>query len=238
MGRPYRPGSLSHIPPYQILAEEFYRRIVNGRWPRGRILKSDALVAEEFGVSVPTVRRAFDVLEQLNLIVRLKGHRKMVGADPDKRASALMSFVDHNGDPVGGKVDIISIEKISAERAGYAARRLGHVQELLCIIRSRTYGNRIFAVETAFVVAQEQIPSLQDLRLSAAHGVVAGQIAVSKEEYACVSEPTQISASLLELDAQESVLEVRRTLLGFDEVPLEVDVTQCVLGQELRYRTA
>ena len=103
----------SRNPPYRQLCQEFHSRIVNGRWPRGRLLKPDGLIAEEFGVSVATVRRAFDILERLHIIERVRGHRKIVSLDTARRAAVLTNVVDLNGAPVAGDVEIRSVEALS-----------------------------------------------------------------------------------------------------------------------------
>lgn len=74
MGRHYPTrGNFEHRPLYEELAEEFCRRITVGRWPVGRPLKTEAMIAAELGVSLGTVRRAFDRLEGMNLIDRTPG---------------------------------------------------------------------------------------------------------------------------------------------------------------------
>lgn len=218
------PPISGRIPPYRQLCQEFHSRIANGRWPRGRLLKSDGLIAEEFGVSVATVRRAFDILERLHIIERVRGHRKIVSLDTARRAAVLTNVVDLNGAPVAGDIEIRSVEALP--------------QSKLRVGRVRFYRGRPFAIECAEIAATTDRPSLEDLAVSASNAVFDGRIAVTKQEYAAVVEPCTQAVELFALKPSASVLEIRRTLFDLDEQPLESSIAHCVLGTDLRYRTA
>ena len=51
-------------------------------------------------------------------------------------------------------------------------------------------------------------------------------------------EPCKQAVKLFALKPSASVLEIRRTLFDLDEQPLECSIAHCVLGTDLRYRTA
>lgn len=211
-------------PPYRQLCQEFHRRIVTGRWPRGRLLKPDGLIAEEFGVSVATVRRAFDILERLHIIERVRGHRKIVSLDTTRRAATLTNVVDLDGTPVAGDIVIRSVEALP--------------QSKLRVGRVRLYRGRPFAIECAEIAAPSDKPSFEDLAVSASNAVFDGRIAVTKQEYAAVVEACTQAVELFALRPSAPVLEIRRTLFDLDEEPLESSIAHCVLGNDLRYRTA
>ncbi len=213
-----------HKPTYRQLCEEFHSRVVNGRWPRGRLLKPDTLIAEEFGVSVATVRRAFEVLERLHIIERVRGHRKIVSLDTSRRAAALMNVVDLDGTPIGGDIVIRSVESLP--------------RSMLLVQRARFYRGRPFAIEYVEMPSPCDQPSLEDLAASAQDAIVGGRIAVTKREYADIVTACDAAIDLFSLTPPAFVLEIRRTLLDIDEQPLESSVAHCVLGDDLRYRTA
>jgi DNA-binding FadR family transcriptional regulator len=70
------PRAPSYLPKVaQLVAAELRRQIIRGELPEGASLASEANLMEEFGVSRPTLREAFRVLEAESLITVRRGAR-------------------------------------------------------------------------------------------------------------------------------------------------------------------
>ncbi|MFY0729674.1 FadR/GntR family transcriptional regulator [Pseudomonas sp. NFX15] len=75
-GEPYLRRQALHIPKApQIVAERIKKQIVNGHLREGDTLPAEGRLMEEFGVSRPTIREAFRILEAERLISVSRGAR-------------------------------------------------------------------------------------------------------------------------------------------------------------------
>ena len=59
----------------ELVAADLRRRIVTGKLKPGALLPSEAVLMQEFGVSRPTLREAFRILESEAIITVLRGAR-------------------------------------------------------------------------------------------------------------------------------------------------------------------
>jgi GntR family transcriptional regulator len=67
-----------HIPYYYQIKEDILQRIQRGTWPPGSKLPSEMELAEQYGVSRPTVRQALAELTQEGYLIREKGRGTFV----------------------------------------------------------------------------------------------------------------------------------------------------------------
>ncbi|MXP13157.1 FCD domain-containing protein [Altererythrobacter confluentis] len=73
---PKKRGGPLRIPKTaEVVADTIRRKIVQGELPEGSALPSEPQMAEEFGVSRPTLREAFRILEAERLILLTRGSR-------------------------------------------------------------------------------------------------------------------------------------------------------------------
>lgn len=231
--------AFKHKPLYEELVGEFCRRITVGRWPVGRALKTESMIASELGVSLGTVRKAFDRLEAMNLIDRTPGRGTIVRElHCSKRLASLMNIIDRNDEPVMGEVTIGGFIRQTASEVVAAELELAPNTEVLRIERWRSHRGRTFAFETAYIeMPRTSVPDPQALKGSASSFVVNGEIAVAKTEFARIVSVDEAATELLAVGPEAQALELRRTLRSFDDKPLEFCIAQCVLGRDLRYRT-
>ncbi|MBF9036779.1 GntR family transcriptional regulator [Rhodobacterales bacterium HKCCE2091] len=99
---------MARIPLYKTAETEMRRRIAKGTWPPGTRLGNEFQLAEEFGVSQGTMRRALMTLEAEGLLSRKPGRGTLVaepGAAGKPAAQAVqvpepvpMRFYDEDGD--------------------------------------------------------------------------------------------------------------------------------------------
>lgn len=78
-------GSDVHDLKFQSLADDLRREILAGTWPAGAKLPTEQQLATETGLSLTTVRRAFDELVEHRLVVRRQGAGSFVTVDAKKR---------------------------------------------------------------------------------------------------------------------------------------------------------
>lgn len=89
--------SLDHtspVPLYHQAARALEEAIEEGRLPRGSKLESEVDLAEQLGISRPTMRAAIKQLVDKGLLVRRRGIGTIVAPKPVRRAVALTSLYD------------------------------------------------------------------------------------------------------------------------------------------------
>ncbi len=84
----------SPVPLYYQAARALEEAIEDGRLPRGGKLDSELNLAEQLGISRPTMRAALKQLVDKGLIMRRRGIGTIVAPKPVRRAVALTSLYD------------------------------------------------------------------------------------------------------------------------------------------------
>ena len=89
-----RLDHFSPVPLYHQAAQALERAIEDGRLPRGSKLEGELDLAEQLGISRPTMRAALKQLVDKGLLIRRRGIGTMVATKPVRRAVALTSLYD------------------------------------------------------------------------------------------------------------------------------------------------
>ena len=84
----------SPVPLYHQAAQALEWAIEDGRLPRGSKLEGELDLAEQLGISRPTMRAALKQLVDKGLLIRRRGIGTMVATKPVRRAIALTSLYD------------------------------------------------------------------------------------------------------------------------------------------------
>lgn len=117
-------GRALHMPKMaELIGDSLRRQIVRGELKEGDALPSEAALMEQFGVSRPTLREAFRVLESEGLItIRRGAHGGARVKSPDQRTAARYAglILEYRGTTLRDVFDARSI--IESECAGLAAR--------------------------------------------------------------------------------------------------------------------
>jgi DNA-binding GntR family transcriptional regulator len=114
----------SPVPLYYQLAQQLERAIESGELPRGTQLGNEVLLADQLGLSRPTVRRAIGYLVDRGLLVRKRGVGTQVVQPRMRRPLELTSLYDDLA--TGGQeptTQVRSLDRLPA--SGLVARALG-----------------------------------------------------------------------------------------------------------------
>jgi DNA-binding GntR family transcriptional regulator len=84
----------SPVPLYHQAAQALEQAIEDGRLPQGSKLESELDLAEQLGISRPTMRAAIKQLVDKGLLIRRRGIGTTVAPRPVRRAVALTSLYD------------------------------------------------------------------------------------------------------------------------------------------------
>jgi DNA-binding FadR family transcriptional regulator len=117
-------GRPLHMPKMaELIGDSLRRQIVRGELKEGDALPSEAVLMAEYGVSRPTLREAFRVLESESLIIIRRGaHGGARVKYPDQRIAARYAglILEYRGTTLRDVFDARSV--IESECAGLAAR--------------------------------------------------------------------------------------------------------------------
>lgn len=138
---------LSPVPLYHQLAHQLKDAISTGALPKGTFLGNELVLAEQWQVSRPTVRRAIQDLVDDGLLVRRRGVGTQVVNDQVRRPFTLTSL--HDDLVAGGRrpaTRVVSLTVGRAPAAVAAALGLANGGRVVHLVRVRSAGNQPLAV--------------------------------------------------------------------------------------------
>ena len=151
------PGQLQKpqaMPLYAQVKSAMIRRIVNGGWKPGSILPSEMRLADEFGVSQGTVRKALDDLAARKIIIRRQGKGTFVTEhDPHGALFHFTRLVGKDGIPQLSKSQVLSCEEAVPTATDVERLSLSPGAMVIRILRLRLYDGGPTTVETIVVPA-------------------------------------------------------------------------------------
>lgn len=221
-------------PLYAQVQDLLVERLASGQWRPGELLPAEPRLAEEFGVSQGTVRKALDRLAERNLVVRRQGKGTYVASyTPDR---ALFHFFHLVGDD--GVRELPASRVLSRRCARAAARecaRLGLARgtPVVRIARVRSLRGRPVLSER-ISVPRDLFPGLESLpedglpnTLYALYETEYGISVVRAEERLKAVAADAADAELLGLDEGAPLLEVDRVARSHDGGAVEWRVSRC-----------
>ena len=133
-----RVDRTSPVPLYYQLAQHLERAIESGELARGTQLGNEIMLADQLGLSRPTVRRAIGYLVDRGLLVRKRGVGTQVVQPRVRRPLELTSLYD---DLAGGgqepSTQVLSLDKLPASDAVAHALGLADGEPVLSVERLR-----------------------------------------------------------------------------------------------------
>jgi GntR family transcriptional regulator len=153
VSRPARRNAVDRQPKYLRIHEHLSNRIASGVWPPGTALPAQRDLADEFGVSIMTLRQALQLLTDDGLIEARHGSGTYVAARYAYDLGHLRSFADD----LAAQGAQISTRLLAAQvmaPSGQVSARLGGPDEVLMVRRLRLAGGRPLIVQTSFLPVQ------------------------------------------------------------------------------------
>jgi GntR family transcriptional regulator len=149
---PARRTASERQPKYLRIEAALRDRITSGRWPAGTALPAQRELADEFGVSIMTLRQALQLLADGGLIDTRHGSGTYVAARYPFDLGHLRSFADDltaRGAEITTRL-LAAQTVVPPEQVG---ARLGGPGEVLRLRRLRLAGGRPLIVQTSYLPA-------------------------------------------------------------------------------------
>ena len=159
---PARPSAAQRQPKYLQIHARLHDRISSGQWPAGSSLPSQRELADEFGVSLMTLRQALQLLIDDGLVDTRHGSGTYVAARYSYDLGHLRSFASD----LAGQGAQISTRLLGAEAVAPpepVAARLGDAGVALRLRRLRLVRGRPLILQTSYLPA----PLLPDALIGA-----------------------------------------------------------------------
>lgn len=227
------PGVPLTIPLYRELERQMREALARGEWKPGDAIPAERRLAERYGVSIGTVRKAIDALADANLVIRQQGRGTFVATHNRDR----MLFYFFHVAPEGGAkeypvVKLVSFargkaDRVEAERLAIAAADpVFRMRNLLFLS-----GEPIIVDDLA--IAAARFPGLTEKQFrdrpstiynlyQDAFGIT---VARSSERLRATVADAE-AAALLRLPRGAPLLVIRRVALGLGGEPIEWRVSR------------
>ena len=229
-----KPVAAPRVQPlYAQVKALIVQRLIAGQWRPGEMLPSEFQLADLFGVSQGTVRKALDELAAENVLLRRQGRGTFVAEHDDHRALFhFFHLVGPDGERRLPKSRLISVRKGLASRLEAGRLDIGRGAPVIRIRRVRDLDGRPAIVET-IAVPRTLFPDLADIRElpNTLYDLYESRyritIARAVERLAAIAADER-DAKLLGVAVGTSLLEIDRTALALDGTPAEWRVSRCL----------
>ncbi|WP_062231547.1 GntR family transcriptional regulator [Aureimonas sp. N4] len=230
--------SFNTRPLYQQVADEFVSRIVSRTWAPGQLIENEAEIARSLGISLGTVRKAFDILTENKLLERHQGRGTVVvDYEAEKTRSRFSNILDRSGNRVSGDVtmsghDLAVPPAPIADRLGLSER-----VPVLTFERRRTYAGRLFLIETVYLrvaAATATMSPAEMVQLSKSRWM-GHDIATYKVEKVASATAEDEDRAAFGLSGEAAILTLDRVIYSYQNKALELRIGRCHLGGDLLY---
>jgi GntR family transcriptional regulator len=203
------------------------------------MLPSEDELARQLGVSMGTMRKALDHLEDERLVVRRQGRGTSV---VDQSSAAMLnrfhSLVDESGRPIGGEIEVVRQTARQADTAEQERLQVGASEMVLRSERLWHVQGRPLMYEEASL-ALARLPGLDaagvgDYRLVAL-AQRCGVRLVSAQEEVRIARATPAAAGHLGIERGMPLLQLDRVVLADGEQPVEWRTGLCHLPDKASY---
>ncbi len=159
---PARPSAAQRQPKYLQIHARLHDRISSGQWPAGSSLPSQRELADEFGVSLMTLRQALQLLIDDGLVDTRHGSGTYVAARYSYDLGHLRSFATDLAEQ-GAEISTRLLAAEAIVPPGPVGARLGDPAMVFRLRRLRLVGGRPLIVQTSYLPA----PLLPDALIGA-----------------------------------------------------------------------
>ena len=224
--------SFSTRPLYLQVRDKLAERIAAGQWKPGKFIPNESDLAREFGVSLGTMRRALDFMQEEHLIARRPGRGTFVN-DPasDGLLNRFSKICDADGKPLIGRVETTNLTEGRANKAECRRLQLTDQDAVWRMCKTRFYKEQAFMHEEVFLPAK-LFPNMDDrstnriVALAQQHGVLLGEA----HERISMGEVSPQAAETLDIGKGSPIILLDRVVHTINGQPAEWRVGQCRLA--------
>lgn len=226
-------------PLYLQVRDMLVERITSGTWKPGAGIPNEVELSRELGVSVGTVRKALDVMEQEHLITRRQGRGTFVNDQTsDDLASRFNRIFDRDGGQLGMEILKSEAKSARASEEEAAQLRMRSGENVIRVRRVQTSNGRRILLEQ-IAMPESRFPGLSTKGF-VPHRIVAiaqqfGVLLGGAKERVRVARASASIAEALAIDVDTPLLELDRVVYSIDGRPVEWRSAMCHLADSGYY---
>jgi GntR family transcriptional regulator len=221
------PGD-ERLPLFERLRDALARRLRAGEWAPGEALPAELALAEEYGVSLGTIRRAIGSLVESGALERRQGSGTFVRTgDFSSTLFRFFRLQGPDGAPIRPEGRLLSRKVKRADATIAAALALRPGDEIISMTRLRLSGGEPLLAEDIALPLEHFRPFLDipaaDLGplLYPVYARTCGRVIARAEETITFVRCPAVEARLLSLKAGDPVVAIERIARDFDGVACE-----------------
>lgn len=221
-------------PLYSQIKELLIKRLAAGEWRPGDALPSEAALAQQYGVSQGTLRKALNVMEAERLVERRQGKGTFAARHSAKRSLfQFFHLVDQGGERQLPESQVLQCRAGIATRAECGALALAANTPVTRIRRVRHLNARP-VISERITVPSALFPDLQRWALAEIPNTLYelyerryGVIVVRADERLRAVAAGAREAQLLGIAKGSPLLEIDRTARNIEKRPVEWRISHC-----------
>jgi len=221
-------------PLYEQIKETLLARLAADHWRPGELLPSEPKLAEEFGVSQGTIRRALDEMVSQGLLTRYQGRGTAVTEHTPFR---FFDFLRADGARELPESKTLRISVNAASRTERDALELSAGGKVIRIIRVR-YLNLEPKIYETISVSRNLFSALSTMDARDVPNTIYnyyeqkfGVPVVSKRDRLRAASATQVEARYLHVDVGTPLLEIECTAYSHRNQPIEQRISRCLTDE-------
>lgn len=225
---------LAARPLYLQVRDVLVQRIVVGQWKPGGSLPNETILAQQLGISIGTVRKALDLMENERIVTRRQGRGTFVNDYTSEVMFPYSTFHNMEGQRISGQKRAKSISRVPASPEEASRLSIPRGEELIKVDRIREHVGKIYMTETCLLPARyfKRLPeNFGSYRLSAL-AQLNGILVSHADERVAVALATAEDAADLDVAESTPLLHLDRIIYSDHEDPLEWRVARCYMRHE------
>ena len=222
------PAKTQDRPLYDVVRSGMLEKLRSGDWAPGARLPTEIQLAEQFSVSIGTVRKAIEDLVAERVLLRRARIGTTVAVHTDEHVfGTFFNYVDDDGDRISATAELLAFEywPVDVTHAGLLGIKRGQIA--LRIDNLRLSKGRP-AMLDRILVSRERFPGITRDIFAARNGSIYGlyqsiastTVVLIREEVSAVAAPA-FAASALCVELGTPILQVCRRAFSYGEEVVE-----------------
>jgi GntR family transcriptional regulator len=225
-------GAVTYSPLYKEVKAKLTRGLAAGEWKPGAAIPSESRLAEQFNVSIGTIRKAIDELVAERILLRQQGRGTFVATHSEDRT--LFYFFHIVGKDGSRELPVVRLLSFRKARAGaIEEQRLGvaagspvfRIQNVLELSGRPVIFDEITVSGGLFSDLDQDVFGGRDGTIYGLYQARYGITVIRTSETLSAARPSARAASLLAVSADTPVLVIRRVAYTYDGQPVEYRVS-------------